>query len=45
MLRKFSLIGAVMAALVFPMSASAGHGHGGHHGGHHGGGYVWICGY
>jgi len=38
MVRKLSLICAVAAALFFPISAFAGHGHGGgHHGGYHGG--------
>jgi hypothetical protein len=41
MFRNFSLVCAVAAALLFPMTAFAGHGHGGHghgHGGHgHGG--------
>ena len=44
MLRNLSLSCAVAAALLFPMTAFAGHGHGGHHGGghhegHHGGGH------
>src|SRR6476620_3462647 len=41
MLRKFALICAIMAAVLFPMPTFAGHGHGhGHHGhGHHGHGH------
>ena len=42
MFRKLCLIAAVTGALMFPLSAVAGHGHGGHgHGGHgHGHGHA-----
>jgi len=34
MLRKITLVAAVAAALLLPVPAFAGHGHGGWHGGH-----------